>query len=206
MLRRSPVQKQKNNIGDVNPLLLSFHFEPRPDNPNSLLNLFSQLNLRPSNNNDMASSSVPATSSREIKLNMASPFSGKREDLIKFWQDCCVFTAINNKIYNTNKRKIAFVLSLLTEGEAASCGRNSLLGKLSSTAKNRVCPQTSAPLQCLDFFEAFRPFDQTGDAWAEMKEMRFNGPTGNMDKHIACFKLLLTKTGMTDSTAIIDCF
>ena len=57
-----------------------------------------------------------------------------------------------------------------------------------------------------NFFEVFKPFDQTGDAWAEMKEMRFNGPTGNMDEHVACFKSLLTKTGMPDSTAIIDCF
>ena len=57
-----------------------------------------------------------------------------------------------------------------------------------------------------DFFEAFKLFDQTGNAWAEMKEMRFNGPTGNMDEHVAHFKSLLTKTGMTDSTAIIDCF
>ena len=57
-----------------------------------------------------------------------------------------------------------------------------------------------------DFFEAFKPFDKTGDTWAEMKEMRFNRPTGNMDKHIARFKSLLTKTGMTDSIAVIDCF
>ena len=57
-----------------------------------------------------------------------------------------------------------------------------------------------------NFFEAFKPFDQTGDTWAEIKEMRLNGPTGNMDEHIACFKSLLTKTGMTDSTAVIDCF
>ena len=57
-----------------------------------------------------------------------------------------------------------------------------------------------------DFFEAFKPFDQSGDAWAEMKEIRFNGQTGNMDKHVARFKSLLTKTGMMDSTAVIYCF
>ena len=68
----------------------------------------------------MASSSAPASSPREIKLNMPSPFSGKREDLTKFWQDHCVFTSINDKIYNSDKRKIAFILSLPTEGEAAS--------------------------------------------------------------------------------------
>ena len=111
------VETEKNNIGDADPLSLSFHFEPRPDDLNSLPDLFSQLNLRPPNNNDMASSSAPTASPREIKLNMSSPFSGKKEDLTK---DCCVFTLINNKIYNNNKRKIAFVLSLLTKGEAAS--------------------------------------------------------------------------------------
>ena len=99
---------------------LSFHFEPRPNDPNSLLDLFSQLNLGPPNNNNMASSSTPTASPREIKLNMPLPFSGKREDLTKFWQNCCVFTSINNKIYSSDKRKIAFILSLLTEEEVAS--------------------------------------------------------------------------------------
>ena len=57
-----------------------------------------------------------------------------------------------------------------------------------------------------NLFEVFKPSDKTGDAWAKMKELKFNEQTGNMDKHIAHFKLLLTKTGMTDSSALIDCF
>ena len=144
---------------------------------------------------------------REIKLNMPSPFSGKREDLTKFWQDCCIFTSINDKIYNSNKRKIAFILSLLTEGEAASWKEKFVREAIIN------CKKWNIPLDFstfvvfeTEFFEAFKPFDQTGDAWAEMKEMRFKRPTRNMDKHIARFKSLLTKTGMTDSTAVIDCF
>ena len=55
-------------------------------------------------------------------------------------------------------------------------------------------------------FKAFKPIDETEDAWAKMKEMRFNGPTRNIDKHVAHFKSLLTKTRMMDSTAIINFF
>ena len=43
------------------------------------------------------------------------------------------------------------------------------------------------------------------DVWAEMKELRFEGRTENMDKHVAHFKSLLAKTGMTELTAVIDC-
>ena len=155
----------------------------------------------------MASSSVPASSPREIKLNMPSPFSGKRKDLTKFWQDCCVFTSINDKIYNSDKRKITFILSLLTEGEAASWKEQFIREAIINCKKCNI-PLDFGTFAVFEtkFFEVFKPFDQTGDTWVEMKEMRFNGPTGNMDKHIACFKSLLTKTGITDSTAVIDCF
>ena len=187
--------------------MLSFHFEPRPDGLNSLLDLFSQLNLGSSNNNDMASSSTHASSPIEIKLNMPSPFSGKRKDLTKFWQDCCVFTSINDEIYNSDIKKITFVLLLPTEGEAASWKEQFVREAIINCKKCKI-PLDFGTFAVFEtkFFEASKPFDQTGDAWVEMKEMGFNGPTGHMDEHIACFKSLLTKTGMTDSTAVINCF
>ena len=57
-----------------------------------------------------------------------------------------------------------------------------------------------------NFFEAFKPFNKTGYAWAKMKELKFDRRAGNMDEHIICFKSLLMITGMTESTAVIDCF
>ena len=161
---------RKNNIADTNLLLLSFHFEPRPKDPNSLLNLFSQLNLGPPNKNNTASSSSnPIASPREIKLNMPSPFSGKREDLTKFWQDCCIFTSINDEIYNNNKRKIAFILSLLTKREAASW-KEQFVGQAILNCKKQGIPLDFGTFTVFetDLFEAFKPFDETGDAWAEI--------------------------------------
>ena len=97
-------------------------------------------------------------------------------------------------------------MSLLTEGEVASW-KEQFVEQAILNCKKQGIPLDFGTFVMFetDFFEVFKPFNQTGDAWAEMKEMRFNGPTGNMDKYIACFKSLLTKTGMTDSTVIIYC-
>ena len=100
-----------------------------------------------------------------------------------------------------------FILSLFTEGEVASW-KEQFVGQAILNCKKQKVPLDFGTFAVFEtnFFEAFKPFDQTGDTWAEMKEMRFNGPTENMDEHIARFKSFLTKTGMMDSTAIIDCF
>ena len=99
------------------------------------------------------------------------------------------------------------ILSLLTKGEAASWKEQFVREAIIN------CKKCNIPLDFstftvfeTEFFEVFKPFDQTGHTWAEMKKIRFNRPTGNMDEHIARFKPLLTKTGMTDSMAVIDCF
>ena len=57
---------------------------------------------------------------REVKLNLLKPFTGKREDLKKFLQDTSLYTLVNDKIYNTDTKKIAFALSFMNEGDAAS--------------------------------------------------------------------------------------
>ena len=156
-----------------------------------------------------SSSSAPTASPREIKLNMPLPFSGKREDLTKFWQDCCVFTSLNQwqDIQQCQKMNCICLISLLTKGEAASW-KEQFVGQAILNCKKQGVPLDFGTFAVFktNLFEAFKPFDETGDAWAKMKEMRFNGWTGNMDEHVARFKSLLTKTGMTDFTAIINCF
>ena len=56
----------------------------------------------------------------EIKLNQPKPFTGKREDLKKFLQDTNLYLLVNNKVYDTDVKKIVFVLSFMNEGDAAS--------------------------------------------------------------------------------------
>ena len=138
---------------------------------------------------------------------MPLPFLGKREDLRKFWHNCSIYITINDEIYNTDKRQIAFVLSLLTQGKATSW-KEQLMEEAMINCKKWGIPldfSTFAVFE-INFFEVFKPFNETDDAWAEMTELKFDGWTGHMDKHVAHFKSLLKKTGMMDLTAIIDCF
>ena len=127
--------------------------------------------------------------------------------MTKFWQDCCVHMLVNDNIYNTDKRQIAFVLSLLTQGEAASW-KEQFVGQAILNCKKASIPLDFGTFAVFEanFFEAFKPFDKSGDTWAEMCELKFNSKEGNMDKHIARFKSLLKKTGMAESTAVINSF
>ena len=45
---------------------------------------------------------------------------GKRGELDKFIQDVCLYININKGIYDTDKKKIGYVLSFMNEGDAKS--------------------------------------------------------------------------------------
>ena len=96
--------------------------EPRP--PISLIeNLFSQLlqyqqaNPNPTNIN-MA---LPVSNgAKEIALNKPEPFNGDREKFKEFLQSVEVYMDMNHEIYKSNLIKIAFVLSFMNSGPAAT--------------------------------------------------------------------------------------
>ena len=53
-------------------------------------------------------------------MNMPKPFTGKRDELKRFMQNCKIYLQINKKKYDTNLAKIGFVLALMNEGDAAT--------------------------------------------------------------------------------------
>ena len=56
---------------------------------------------------------------KKTKLNPPKIFTGKRTDLQRFLQDTFVSLTINKEHYNTDDKKIAFVMSFMTDGDAA---------------------------------------------------------------------------------------
>ena len=60
------------------------------------------------------------TKATEIKLNQPKPFTRKQEDLKKFLQDTNLYLLVNNKVYDTDVKKIAFALSFMNKGDTAS--------------------------------------------------------------------------------------
>ena len=55
---------------------------------------------------------------KKTKLNPPKPFTGKRTDLQRFLQDTCIFLTINKEHYNNDDKKITFVMSFMTDGDA----------------------------------------------------------------------------------------
>ena len=53
--------------------------------------------------------------------------------------------------------------------------------------------------------KSFKPFDGPEDALKEMKTLRM-ASNGNIDKYMAKFRMLVTKSGLMASAAIIDLF
>ena len=65
----------------------------------------------------------PATngaSLKEAKMMMPREFTGKRMDLNRFIMSCMAHLTINKELYQTDEKKIGFMLSLLNDGEAGA--------------------------------------------------------------------------------------
>ena len=57
---------------------------------------------------------------KEVKMNYPKIFTGNRNEFKRFLQDCKLYLTINDKVYDTNLKKIGFVLALMNDGDAAS--------------------------------------------------------------------------------------
>ena len=57
---------------------------------------------------------------KEVKMNYPKIFTGDRNEFKRFLQDCELYLTINNKVYDTNLKKIGFVLALMNDGDTAS--------------------------------------------------------------------------------------
>ena len=131
----------------------------------------------------------------EIKLNQPKPFTGKQEDLKKFLQDTNLYLLVNSKVYDTDIKKIAFALSFMNEGDAASW-------------KEQLLEDAMAlPTFDLGTWAQFKKDlnNAPGDAWEEMKAIRMGNNT--IEEHIVKFKMLVTTSDLdSNSPAVVDYF
>ena len=55
---------------------------------------------------------------RSIKLNLPKAFDRSRKKFRKFLQTAKIYLGINKKVYDDDLKKIGFILSFMTEGQA----------------------------------------------------------------------------------------
>jgi Domain of unknown function (DUF4939) len=136
----------------------------------------------------------PTNRTKELNLNKPEAFNGNRNNFKDFLQNIEVYMEVNHETYNSDLRKIAFVLSFMTAG-AASTWKAQFIDK----AYARPIPanpndQLGTYVQFRkDLTEAFSMFDSVADALDELRSLR-KKKTESIDKHIAKFKMLATES------------
>ena len=55
---------------------------------------------------------------KELRINPPTNFTGNRDDLDNFVQDCTLYLTLNKTVYETDEKQIIFMLSYMTERTA----------------------------------------------------------------------------------------
>ena len=125
---------------------------------------------------------------KEIKMNYPKIFTDNRNELKRFIQDCDLYMIINDKVYDTDTKKIGFVLALMNDGDAASW-KEQLIKEAITTSDMQNIPFTMGMYLTFkhDLQEAFSPYDAPGDALEKMKGLRMKN-----DDSINCYNFPLS--------------
>ena len=86
----------------------------------------------------MTDGTVSAT--KEARMGVPTPFSGKCRDLKKFLMTCKMHLQANRAIYDNDEKKVVYILSFMTEGDAATW-REQWLDNLDAKAKQEIEPK-----------------------------------------------------------------
>ena len=141
------------------------------------------------------------TKTTELKLSPPKPFAGKREELDDFIQDVYLYLDVNGDTYNTDKKKIGYMLSFMNSGDAKSWKAQFLRN---STKDDGLNLGTWSDF-IKEIRKAFEPYDAPGDALEELIALKMGN--SSIEDHIARYRVLLKKSQVPeDSPSAIDYF
>ena len=138
----------------------------------------------------------PTSNGKEIGINKPTPFTGDRKKIGTFVQESKVYLMINKEIYNTDDKKITFMLSYMTDKEALQWKELYLEALTNQTTGNIVFPTYAKFLDKLK--EAFKAADRTGESMNKLTNLR----QGNrMAEELATeLRLLAGQAGLQKTT------
>jgi hypothetical protein len=144
--------------------------------------------------------------SEKIKLNPLTPFTGERNEFVLFMQDVYVYLKVNQYTYDNDNKKISFILSYLTGGDAAIWKQKFIQTKIEEHKEEGTEEPNWETYK--DFVEAlkrtFQPYDKPAEALEDMKKLRLND--NSIMEHNSKFWLLVLQTGIKDSPALTNLY
>jgi len=148
--------------------------------------------------------STPATTAptgapKELRVNTPTPFEGDRSKLRTFLQDCEIYLLINHDIYDHDDKKIAFILSYMTGGDASMWKNQWIQSKRTGTAINLG---TYAAFYT-DLTDSFKEEEQTQNTLHKIHNLR---QSKNMlvEELNTEFRLLVGRAGLTMPTTAVN--
>src|SRR6202789_2776564 len=137
---------------------------------------------------------------KELRINPPTHFTGNRDDLDNFVQDCTLYLTLNRAVYKTDEKQIIFMLSYLTEGTARAW-KEAFVRNIINTQTNDF---GSLKQFTVNLKKAFEASDSEGDARAKLQQL--NQGKDSVDDYVAQFRILAGKARMTDDAALTEYF
>ena len=137
---------------------------------------------------------------KETRINLPKEFTGDQNDVSLFLQDVNLYFIMNSHIYNTNDKKIIFILSILTNGAAWIWKELFLTEKAKKDGGYNL--ETAAAFT-IAFKDAFSFSDVAGNTWAGLRNLK---QTESADKYVSQFWILAGQSGIISSIALIEYF
>jgi Retrotransposon gag protein len=113
-------------------------------------------------------------------------------------QDVFIYLTVNKMTYDNNDKKISFILSHLTGGDAAVWKQQFIQMKIKESVDAKIDEPDWGSYK--EFVEAlkktFQPYDEPAEALKDMKKLRLGD--GSITEHNSKFRLLVSQTGMKD--------
>jgi uncharacterized protein YllA (UPF0747 family) len=143
-----------------------------------------------------------ATTSKElIGLGKPDPFRGDPSDLDRFFNDCHLFLDANETMYDTDKKKVIFMLSYLKGGNAERYKTLWMEQKKTAARTGLISYGTLAQLT-QDLQAAFKETNKKHNALYEMRHIRQGSES--IDDFNNKFKLLVSQTKISNDLTLID--
>ena len=130
-------------------------------------------------------------------MNPPPVFTGDPKTARDFQQRCYVYLEINKHIYDTDERKILFMISYCQGGTAGIWAETFVNTRL-------LTGQLGTWLDFqTEFTRNFLSSDIAGDAKGELMQLK---QRGTADEYVAQFKILASRSGITDYEALVELF
>ncbi|PPQ78817.1 hypothetical protein CVT25_010687 [Psilocybe cyanescens] len=132
------------------------------------------------------------TGKNEIAINKPTIFNGDRTKAKAFLQECYIYLNINSDIYDTENKKIAFILSFCNKKEAKLWKEQYLTSK---TKENKTIEWDTLRTFLDKFNDVFTPVDETRSAMNKIYKLR-QTPEVEVETIITKFKLLVGQANL----------